>query len=496
MLSIVRNNVNRMLRLVSQVMDFSKLEKDALHLMVSQKDIIASVRHTVETFSTGMEEKKIVMNSYGLDDDFICYFDADKLDKILSNLLSNALKFTPTGGRIELRFDVISRETALESFPNAVSADGQYVKIEVKDSGKGLPADKLDAIFERFYQINADSQEQYNWGTGLGLYYTRSLITLHHGAIKAGNRERGGSVFTFVLPVSATAFRSDEFTTEEEPPVQQISVSENNADELNNSDGRQVILVVDDDADVVHYVKSILSTEYNVITSFDADEAFKLIEEYAPDIVLSDVIMPGKSGFQLCSMIKGNISFCHIPVILITAKTTVNDQVIGLNSGADAYVTKPFEIDYLKALIKSQLKNRDLSRKILSEVTKTEEIQEQILSESDKKFMDTLFSLMEKEMSNTELNVNMMTGMLHMSRTKFYYKVKGLTGENPNVFFRQYKLNRAAELISAGDYNFSEVADLTGFSTLAHFSSCFKKQFGLSPSAFKNKKNTNSNNTQ
>ena len=241
---------------------------------------------------------------------------------------------------------------------------------------------------------------------------------------------------------------------------------------------------MDDDTDIVNYLKEMLSPQYNVLTSFDADTAYVLMKEKAPDVVISDVVMPDKTGYDLCKKIKENIQLSHIPVVLLTAMATVDDQVRGLDSGADAYVTKPFEPQYVQALIASLLKNREKSRAMLSEATDVQELEENVLSPQDNAFMTELYQLMENELSNSELDVSRMTELLHISRTKFYYKVKGLTGENPSVFFKRYKLNRAAQLILERKYNISEIADMTGFSTLSHFSTSFKKQFGVSPSEY------------
>ena len=202
--------------------------------------------------------------------------------------------------------------------------------------------------------------------------------------------------------------------------------------------------------------------------------------------MLSDVAMPGKDGYELCREIKQDIQLSHIPVILVTAKITSENQVEGLNVGADAYVTKPFDPTVLSALIQSQLKNRERVRNILSRSTSTSEQEMgEVLSEYDQKFMDELYKLMEEELSNTELNINRITELLYMSRTKLYYKIKGLTGETPSAFFRTYKLNRAAELLKSGKYTVSEIVDKTGFSTQSHFSSVFKSKFGVSPSQYK-----------
>ena len=239
--------------------------------------------------------------------------------------------------------------------------------------------------------------------------------------------------------------------------------------------------MVDDDTEVANYLDALLSAHYRIICRFNADSAFRAMQEDAPDLVLSDVVMPLKSGFDLCREIKNDPQLCHIPVILVTAKGTVEDQVKGLEQGADAYVTKPFDPTYLQALIQSQLKNREKLRALLSSSTETDKIAEETLTPQDNAFMTDLYRLMESELSNPELDVARMTELMHTSRTKFYYKVKGLTGQNPGTFFKTYKLNRAAQLLREGKYTISEVADMTGFSTVSHFSTSFKKQFGTAP---------------
>jgi DNA-binding response OmpR family regulator len=248
------------------------------------------------------------------------------------------------------------------------------------------------------------------------------------------------------------------------------------------------LLVIDDDTDIAHYLKSILSPYYDTTYKFDADSGYSSLKDVEPDLIICDVVMPGTDGFTFSKKVKENPSYCHIPIILVTAKATVENQVQGLNTGADAYVTKPFDPSYLIALINSQLKNRKTIQSLLASNTKTDKIEENVLAPHDNAFMTNLYDLMEKELSNSELNVNRITEVLKVSRTKFYYKVKGLTGENPNIFFKTYKLNRAAELILEGRYNISEIADITGFSTPSHFSVSFKKQFGVSPREYNSMK--------
>lgn len=491
LLDIVQRNIRRMLRLVNQLLDFNKLENDTLKLKVKEIDVISQLNNLADMFKITAEEKGVIFNTFGLEESYTVWADDDKLDKMCFNLLSNAMKFTSCGGKVELIFDVITREDALSLFNLKESdTDGRWLKIQVKDSGPGLPEDQLERIFERYYQLENQLRGSYNWGTGIGLYFARTLATMHHGYLKAGNRTTGqGAVFTLLLPVSESSYAEHEkiHLGGADEPVRYKTDFVKYTDTLENriaDEDKKLILVVDDDTDIVNYLKELLSAEYNVLTSFDADTAYTLMKEKAPDVIISDVVMPDKTGYDLCRKIKENIQLSHIPVILLTAMATVDDQVRGLDSGADAYVTKPFEPQYILALIASMLRNREKVRVMLSEATDVQELEENVLSPQDNVFMTELYQLMENEMSNSELDVSRMTELLHISRTKFYYKVKGLTGENPSVFFKKYKLNRAAQLILERKYNISEIADMTGFSTLSHFSTSFKKQFGVSPSEY------------
>lgn len=490
LLCIVQRSVERMLKLVNQLLDFNKLENDTLKLKVKHADLIAVLRRQTDIFSVNARNKGISMHCYGLEDTFLMWLDEDKIDKIFGNLMSNAMKFTPAGGTIKVSFDVIGRDEAARLFTlNANDRSVQYAQVSVSNTGENIPADKLEKIFERYYQLDNEAKGVYNWGTGIGLYYARSLAELHHGHIKAGQPAEGnGAVFTFILPVSDEVYAEDERTLEKEMQPEAFPLPQDTPhaaqDNEEESEKPYTILVVDDDTEVAHYLRALLSPYYRIVCRFNADTALQAMNEEAPDLIISDVVMPGKDGYQLCRTIKEDLQLCHIPVILVTAKSTIDDQVEGLNTGADAYVTKPFDPAYLLALIKSQLKNREKVRSLLSTATQTDKIDESMLTPQDNAFMTELYQLMEKELSNPELDIAHMTEMLHISRTKFYYKVKGLTGENPSTFFKTYKLNRAAELIASGKYNVSEIADMTGFSTHSYFSKAFRKQFGVSPSEY------------
>ena len=477
LLSIAQRSIQRMFKLVNQIMDFNKLENDTLRLSVEQIDVVKVMNDILDTFEFNAKEKGITIHRFGMEDKLLAWTDGDKLEKIVSNLLSNALKFTPRDGHIDVSLDTTD----------------DTVEVTVADTGKGIPEEQQENIFKRYYQLDNQTKAIVNWGTGIGLYYSRRLAELHHGSLTAGNRKEGtGAVFTLIYPMTEQAY-----TAEERRPLEGDGVADYriidmpvspqaNRQPPQSEDDRPTILVVDDDTEIINYMRLLFSQDYHLISCLDADTALEEMRAEEPNIVLSDVMMPGKDGYELCQEIKQDIQLSHIPVILVTAKITAENQVEGLNVGADAYVTKPFEPAVLSALIQSQLKNRERVRKLLTNATTTEEEGvENALSEQDKHFMEELYKLMEEELSNSELDVTRITKMLYISRTKLYYKIKGLTGETPSNFFRTYKLNRAAELLKSGRYTIAEIADKTGFSTQSHFSVVFKKQFGVTPSDYK-----------
>ena len=482
LVGIIQRNATWMLSLVNQLLDFNRIGDKKLQLRAAQGDIVAPLQGIADLFRFNAGAKGIEFQTHGLEDSFPMWADVDKVQKIVMNLLSNAMKFTPPGGRVTLSFDVIPRDEAATAFPlTKADTDTQYALITVADTGRGIPEGELDKIFERFYQ--ADNQGDTH-GSGIGLFYARALAGLHHGFIKASNREEGGAIFSLILPVSASSYTEDERT--EIKPVYDIPapVVDEAAPAATDEADRKRIAVVDDDIDIANYVKVLLSPYYNVSVYFDGASALKGMEDEIPDLVISDVVMPGMSGYELCKDLKADLQLSHIPVVLVTAKVAVENQVQGLREGADAYVTKPFQPAYLLALVKSLLDNREKLHQRLGSVTTTEDIEPEALSPRDAAFMKELYELMEKELANVDLDITRITEMMKISRTKFYYKVKGLTGENPSVFFKRYKLNRAADLLKEGKYNMSEIAYMTGFNTLSHFSTSFKKQFGVPPSEY------------
>ena len=488
LLSIVNRSINRMLRLVNQILYFNKLDNDAISLHLDYIDIVYEINEIIEIFAINGNTQNIHINTFGLYESFFILLDRDKLEKILTNVLSNAVKFSPSGGNVDIYFDTISFSEACQLFALENQPETEYIKIVVEDEGPGIPNDKLETIFLKYYQVDHNSSKSgYNWGTGIGLYFTKRLISLHHGYIKAENRKDKGIAFTILLPNTPTdqvdksllrdnsELSSNKFLKDKIPSPKYDLASDKHP---------YSILIIDDDVEISAYLNFLLQDEYNIINKYTADSAYTFLEKINPDIILCDVIMPGMSGYEFCQKIKNSEYFSHIPIILLTAKSSVQEQIEGLETGANAYIPKPFEPDYLMAVIKSQLLNVQNMRNLLGNSTKISEA-DSSFSELDNEFMTKLYELMEAELFNNEINVSETAKKMGMSRTKFYLKIKGLTGESPNIFFRRYKLNRAAELLKLGKYNISEVSVKTGFSTLSHFSISFKNHFGVTPKNYK-----------
>ena len=495
-------SVNRMLRLIDQMLDFNQLETDELRLRVSEVDAAEELRQQVASFKESARVKGIRLELTIKNGNYHAWLDCDKLEKIMSNLFTNALKYTAPGGIIRIQ----------------ASADEGRLKVSVFNSGQPVAADKIQDVFKRYYQLSdSHDSHQYGWGSGIGLYYVKRLVELHHGEIYVKNINavsetsseaslRNGVEFCFSLPTDKSIYNKVEIVAQEKHVMQiplEVKSEEGRTQEMKSEEERVKnslagnasapsknlprILIVDDDVDVAAYLHQLFASDYEVVNRYSAEGALADLEEVKPDIILSDIVMGEMSGLEFCKTLKGNLSFSHIPVVLITAMASMHNQIDGLKLGAVAYVTKPFDPAYLKALVKSQLQNMQMLRQRLGESTKTDSLAENVadtLSPQDRKFMDEVYEMMEKLLAQQDLNVNSMCRDMFISPSKFNYKIKELTGETPGIFFRKYKLNKAAQMLHDGLYSISEVAVLTGFSTAAHFSVAFKKQFGISPSDY------------
>ena len=472
-------SVNRMLVLIDQMLDFNKLEADALRLGVAESDAVSELHTLTSVCAETARLRGIEVRTLCKEQNLYVWLDSDKFQKIMSNLLTNALKHTPDNGLIRVEMEK--------------TADGM-LHVGVFNNGPHIDADKLDDIFKRYYQIKGTTPtHQYGWGTGLGLYYVKRLVGLHHGQIRVENVPTGGVAFVFELPATGDAYTSEEHAARGEGLMQIPTDTETdstdgkveqNRDTINETVAKPTVLVVDDDTAVAQYVRSLFGDEYVVVNKYSAESALESITDIKPDIVLSDVIMGEMNGYELCRRLKADLMTCHIPVVLITAKSQMSEQVEGLGCGANAYVTKPFDPRYLRALVSSLLRNAELLRKKLGEGDKAE-VAHEGLAEQDRQFLDRLYELMEKHISDQNLNVATISKELLISHSKFNYKLKELTGETPGNLFRKFKLNKAARLLREGQHNVSEVAYTTGFGTVSYFSVAFKKQFGVSPSEYR-----------
>ena len=487
-------SVNRMLRLIDQMLDFNQLEADALRLRVTVVDATEEMEKLIEAFSDSARMKHIDLQSDIAEGTCRAWIDTDKLEKIISNLFTNALKHTPEHGVIRI------------SMHPEQTTDGRSLRISVQNSGPHIQEARMEDVFKRYYQLtDTRTGHHYGWGAGIGLYYVKRLVDLHHGHIAVRNISGAptGVEFYFTLPIDSLIYKKEEkveinhgilqipIDKEEKAGKtgEEISIecSDIKALQDNGSTPKAKILIVDDDIDVACYIRSIFADEYIVENRYSAEAALADMECLAPDIIMSDIIMGKMSGYDFCRTLKQSLTFSHIPVVLITAKSDMAEQTEGLRSGAVAYVTKPFSPAYLKALVASQLKNVQTLRKQLRDSTNTRQLPESIvdsLSEQDRIFMDELYSYMDKRIAIQELNVATISRDLLISQSKLTYKLKELTGETPGTFIRHYKLNRAVQLLKEGECNVSEIATMTGFATAAHFTVAFKKQFGVSPSTW------------
>ena len=470
--SMARRNVSRMLNLTSQLMDFNKLVHGKMSLHVAHRDVSSLVRKCVEVFEVGAGVKSVDLHLTGCEEPRPGWVDEDKLDKILWNLCSNALKFTPPGGEIDV---------------DCLFNDG-VMTVKVLDTGIGVEEDKIPHLFERFSQSESGKQMG---GTGIGLFYTKSLVELHHGTITGANREdTQGCVFTFSIPIDESSYQKEEKSVEEDLRTVTVSstasaleTSETSAKE--DDEKLPTVLVIDDDYEMVYYLKSFLSKKYKVVFRFDALSGYNIIKKESPDVIVCDIMMMDMNGLEFCRRVKENLEICHIPVVMLTARSSVADQVSALEMGADAYVVKPFDPDYLMALVGSLIDNRLRLKQFLSFSTETRtDDHPDGLSPRDRQFMEKVYASLEENLSNGEVDIDTIASNVGVSRSKLFYKIKALTGHTPGDFFTLYKLNRAAQLLKEDKYKIAAVAAMVGFNSSSHFSAQFKKRFGVLPSQY------------
>lgn len=463
-LLVIERNGKRLLNLVNQLMDFRKVESGGMNITLMDVDIKAILSTVCQRFSLSAELKniKIVLNM----PDAACYakVDSEAFTKIVSNLLTNALKFTASHIWIDL---IPTEENKLE--------------LRIKDNGQGIAVEEQEKIFTPFYQIRGNRPSD-NIGTGVGLLLVKKLVSLMHGELKLESESGLGATFIIWFD------RSDhgETVKEEVQPITmlpQVSIDANEK-KLHH------ILIVDDNQDLVDYLRMLLSPDYQITCASNGREALDLLSELMPDLVISDVMMPVMDGMELCRNIKQNLRTSHLPVVLLTAKVETGDYVEGLENGADLYVAKPFSSDIIKAQIHSLLLNRERMKGSF----KTEPMIPSVSvanSQLDKVFIEKVTGIIEERMTDSDFSVDVLAQEVGISRTGLFTKLKAVSGMTPNDFIRVIRLKKAAVLLSQGQVQVSEACFQVGFSSPSYFAKCFQAQFGVAPTEFKRMKTVN-----
>jgi DNA-binding response OmpR family regulator len=474
-LKIIDQNARRLLQMVNQLLDFRKMEVQGFNYNPFFGDIVSFIRESVFSFNYLSEQKHIKLLFTSGIRELNTYFDKDKLEKIIFNLLSNAFKFTPGNGQVSV---AVAVETNGSTYNQTDSAT--ILIIEVADTGIGIPEDKLDKIFTRFFQV--DTTGLVEKGTGIGLSLVAEFVKLHGGEITVKSEIGKGSCFTVRLPVNESGIVIEAQGQPLEEVRNRPIVAIDN-DQKHHVSGRSVILIAEDNDDLRFYLKDNLHSRFEVLEASNGNAALELVLKYVPDLIISDIMMPGMDGLELCERIKTDKSVCHIPLILLTAKSSEEQQLIGIEKGADDYITKPFNFQILEAKVNNILSLRHSLRTVFKNKLQIEP-KDITVTSLDELFMHKVLDLVEKNIANTEYSIEMMSHDLGMSRTLLYKKILALTGKPPLEFLRSMRLKRAALLLSKSQLNVSEIAFQVGFNDPKYFSKHFKNEFGVIPSRY------------
>ena len=470
-LSIMRRNINRLQRLINQLLDLSALESGKLELKPVTQDVVRLVRFYVQSFESQAKLKGISLTFAGDTNELYAFIDKHKMEDIVYNLVSNAIKFTDKGG--EVKVHVVMQHQTFEY------AD-KWFEIRVSDTGIGIPEGRVEFIFDRFYQVD-DSHTRQHEGSGIGLALTKELVELHGGSITVNSVPGVGSVFTVRLPVGdvdPNAMKHD--LPERVAPVEDVITESKN--EIGTS-GEPLVLIVEDNADLRAYIRDVMGESYRFNEAADGEAGFDLAKKTVPDLIISDVMMPKMDGYQLCGRIKTDELTSHIPVILLTARASKENKLEGLETGADDYLIKPFDPDELLSRVKNLIEQR---RKLRERFAKRLIVEPKDISvtSADERFMQRALAVLEEHLSDSQFNAERFAEKVGTSRSSLYLKVHGLTGLSTTEFIRSMRLKRAASLIRKKSGSISEIVYQVGFNHLSYFSKCFKKQFGVTPSEF------------
>ena len=468
----IKRNAERILNLINQMMDLRKIDKGQMQMRMAETDLIAFVREIHDLFEHQAKTKQIEMAFEPDADTLPVWIDRRNFDKVIMNILSNAFKFTPAGGKIDIR----------------IRHDDDHASISISDNGEKIPEDKIGKIFERFYQTSSKVNDR-NVGTGIGLDLTRSLVELHHGTIEVHNLEQGCE-FVVTIPMGNAHLSEVEMLADAETEESALHPADEdlfNEEEIAPapilpSGKKPVLVIAEDDDEIRNYLDSELSQDYEVKACTNGREAFTEIIRSMPALVLSDVMMPEMDGNKLCAKIKSNPGTNHIPVILLTAKNRDEDRLEGLETGADAYVVKPFNMDILRRTILNLLNSHRL---LQLKYARNDNLEEQVdkvkVVSPDERLLKRVMEVINKHLDDSDLSVDMIADQVGISRVHLHRKMKELTGQTPHDFIRNLRLKQAANLLANRGMNVTEVMYACGFSSSASFSTVFKKFYGMSP---------------
>lgn len=469
LLKVVHKNVHILLRLVNQILDFRKYENDKLELVRANMNLRVQLQEWSHSFQTLALKKHIHFVLEVNDDraDYLMAVDAEKMERVYFNLLSNAFKFTPENGTITVTLSTLTKEEG-----------GRYARLVVADTGSGISVQHIRHIFDRFYQIDVNHA-----GSGIGLALAKAFVELHGGEITADSVEGKGTVFTVDIPMTVVEEPSADLV--QEPRITQQTVVEELEDmeteEQIPDENKECILIIDDNADVRDYVKSLLKEEYTVIEAPDGRAGLKKAMKYVPDAIICDVMMPVMDGLECCRKLKTELQTSHIPVMLLTACSLDEQRIQGFECGADSYISKPFNSKLLLVRLRNLMDNHKRLKQFFGDKTT---LSKESVSDVDKGFVDRFRELIEENLADSELSVEDLGSKMGLSRVQLYRKIKALTNYSPNELVRIARLKKAASLLASSEKTISEITYEVGFTSPSYFTKCYKDYFGESPTDF------------
>ena len=484
----IYKNSKRLSRLIDELMDFRKLQFNKMAINASKFEIVAFIKEVVSHFEEEATQRDIILSVESNEENTSIWADPSMLEKIIFNLLSNAFKATKDNGIVSIKIQIPLQPI---NFPLLSDDEDQYgIEISILDSGIGIDKKDLEHIFTRFYQSN-EMDKQYYGGTGIGLEVVKSFIDLHKGTIQVSSEQKKGTEFKILLPLGNKHLNISK--TESDSKInneiyEQINNSETDSD-VKSAENRvkKTVLIVEDNSELRNYLKNELKEDYKLKMAINGKEGLQMAIKFIPDLVISDVMMPIMDGFEMCSSIKKDIRISHIPILLLTAKGMQIDRVKGIDSGADVYLNKPFNMNVLKSHLSQLINSRQiLFNKYYNGVSDKELLNTTSL---DKQFITNILEYIHKNINDPSLNVENLADELLISRSKLYRKIKALTGNTANEFIKKIRLEKAKQFLESSDHSISEISFKVGFSSPSYFTKCYKTQFGNLPTEVRDTNN-------